>query len=119
MFIFCSRLDGSNGAAFRAAFARWVPQQHGGKLSAMNAPRVLVEGPGVGKSNPVEDCWMWIHMAFHAYRNAMPDNDSALHPLARIKHDFTRGPGAPNLDDQTRQPRQAFQALQLFHHVHR
>lgn len=89
------------------------------KLQAVNALRVLVEGPGAGKSDPVDDAALWVHTAFQTYRDAMPDNHPALHPLARIEHDFIAALGALNFDDQTRQLRQAFTALQTFHHVNR
>ncbi|RYD70752.1 MAG: hypothetical protein EOP84_26155 [Verrucomicrobiaceae bacterium] len=89
------------------------------KLQAVNALRLLVEGPAAGKPDPVGDATTWVHIAFHTYRNAMPDNHPALHPLARIEHDFIAALGALNFDDQTRQLRQAFQSLQMFHHVHR
>lgn len=89
------------------------------KLQAVNALRVLVEGPGAGKPDPVQDAMTWVHTAFHAYRDAMPDNHPGIHPLARIEHDFIAALGALNFGDQRRQLRQAFKALQLFHHVHR
>lgn len=89
------------------------------KLSAVNALRILVEGPGVGKSDPVGDASEWVHTAFHTYRSGMPDNCPDIYPLARIEHDFIAALGALNFDDQSRQLRQAFTAMQLFHHVYR
>jgi hypothetical protein len=89
------------------------------KLQAVNALRLLVEGPGVGKPDPVKNAQTWVHTAFHTYRCAMPDNHPAANDLARIEHDFVAALGALNFDDQTRQLRQAFKALQLFHHLHR
>lgn len=117
MFMVCSHCDGAlmNMHALQTP-DEWLDGMEK-KLSAVNALRVLVEGPGAGKPDPVKDARQWVHMAFQAYREAMPDNHPALHPLARIEHDFIAALGALNFDDQTRQLRQAFQALQLFHHV--
>lgn len=89
------------------------------KLAAVNALRLLVEGPGPGKPDPVKDAKTWVHTAFHDYRSAMPDNHPAAHDLARIEHDFIAALCALNFDDQMRQLRLAFKAIQSFHHVHR
>lgn len=89
------------------------------KLSGVNALSLLIEGPAAGKPDPVEDAGTWVRRAFHTYRSRMPDNQPGIHPLARIEHDFMAALGALNFDDQTRQLRQAFSALQRFHHQNR
>jgi hypothetical protein len=89
------------------------------KLSAVNALRLLIEGPVAGKSDPVRDANAWVHTAFHNYRSAMPDNHPAAPVLARIEYDFIAALGALNFDDQAKRLRQAFMAMQLFHHAHR
>ena len=89
------------------------------KLSAVNALRILVEGPGAGKPDPVSDATAWVHTAFQTYRSGMPENHPDTYPLARIEHDFVAALAALNFDDQSRQLRQAFTAMQLFHDMHR
>ena len=89
------------------------------KVAGMKALRLLVEGPGSGNADPVTDAKAWVHTAFHTYRSGMPNNHPDMYPLARIEHDFVAALGALNFDDQSRQLRQAFTAMQLFHHVYR
>ena len=89
------------------------------KLSGLNALRLLIEGPQVGKPDAVRDAKTWVHTAFHTYRSGMPDNHPGIHPLARIEHDFVAALGALNFDDQARKLRHAMAALQIFHHVYR
>ncbi|TXH47360.1 MAG: hypothetical protein E6Q92_00695 [Burkholderiaceae bacterium] len=89
------------------------------KLSALNALRLLVEGPGAGRADPVRDPKTWVRSAFYSYRSGMPDNHSGIPALARIEHDFVAALEALNFGDQTRQLRQAFSALQRFHHDNR
>jgi len=89
------------------------------KLAAVNALRLLVEGPGAKEADPVRDGRTWVHIAFHTYRMGMPDNHPGILPLARIEHDFIAALSALNFDDQTRQLRQAFSTLQRFHHLNR
>lgn len=89
------------------------------RLAAVNALRLLVEGPGAGTADPVRDAKTWVHRAFHTYRSAMPDNHPGIPALARIEHDFIAALEALNFGDQTRQLRQAFGALQRFHHDNR
>ncbi len=44
------------------------------KLAGVNALRVLVEGPGAGKSDPITVPEHWVHGAFKTYRAGMPDD---------------------------------------------
>lgn len=89
------------------------------KLSGINALRLVVEGAEAGTPDPVRDARSWIHAAFCTFRSGMPDNHPGIHPLARIEHDFVAAVSAMNFDDQARQLRQAFNAMQKFHHEHR
>ncbi len=97
---------------------QWLNQMET-KLSAVNALRLLVDGPGPGKPDPVTDAQVWVHSAFDTYRSAMPDNHPTSHDLARIEHDFIAALCALNFDDQMRQMRLAFKAMQSFHHANR
>ena len=89
------------------------------KLAGVNALRLLVEGPGEGKPDPVKDARAWVHCTFEVYRSGMPDNHPAAHELARIEHDSIAALYALNFDDQTRQLRLAFKDMQSFHHANR
>lgn len=89
------------------------------RLAGVNALRLLVEGPGEGKPDPVKDAKGWVHLAFKFYRSGMPDNHPSEHELARIEHDFVAALGALNFDDQTRQLRAAFKAMQVYHQSNR
>ena len=85
------------------------------KTSAIEALIELVDGAAPGKppreiSNPAA----WVHCAFDTYRSGMDDNDTGLHRLARLEHEFIAALEALNFDDQKRQLRRALLAVLAF-----
>lgn len=86
------------------------------KLAAVNALRILVEGPGVGTSNPINDPEDWVHRAFQTYRSGMPDNHPSSYELARLEHEIIAALSAMNFDNQGKQLLIAFKAMESFHH---